>query len=92
VAGWADELTAVGERIGRHFARSEPRRRAVGYIRGLLSTTERKNGWQLAEHSGDPTPDGVQRLLARADWDADAVRVNADPEVQRLPAEKCSAR
>ena len=23
---------------------------------------------------GDPTPDGVQHLLARADWDADAVR------------------
>jgi SRSO17 transposase len=74
VAGWADELTEVGERIGGRFARSEPRRRAVGYIRGLLSATERKNGWQLAEHLGDPTPDGVQHLLARADWDADAVR------------------
>lgn len=74
VAGWADELSVVGERIGRRFARSEPRRRAVGYIRGLLSTTERKNGWQLAEHLGDPTPDGVQHLLARADWDPDAVR------------------
>jgi SRSO17 transposase len=74
VTGWADELTAVGERIGRRFARSEPRRRAAGYIRGLLSTTERKNGWQLAEHLGDPTPDGVQHLLARADWDAEAVR------------------
>jgi SRSO17 transposase len=67
-------LGVVGERLGRHFARSEPRRRAVGYLRGLLSDTERKNGWQLAEHLGDPTPDGVQHLLARADWDADAVR------------------
>ena len=28
----------------------------------------------MAEHLGDPTPDGVQHLLARADWDADAVR------------------
>jgi SRSO17 transposase len=74
VTDWADELTAVGERVGGRFARSEPRRRAVGYIRGLLSTTERKNGWQLAEHLGDPTPDGVQHLLARADWDADAAR------------------
>jgi len=74
VAAWADELDAVVGRIGRHFDRSEPRRRATGYIRGLLSTTERKNGWQLAEHLGDPTPDGVQHLLARADWDADAVR------------------
>jgi len=74
VAAWADELTAVAGRIGRRFARSEPRRRAVGYVRGLLSQTERKNGWQLAEHLGDPTPDGVQHLLARADWDADAAR------------------
>jgi SRSO17 transposase len=74
VAGWADEVAVVGDRIGRHFARSEPRRRAIGYVRGLLSDTERKNGWQLAEHLGDPTPDGVQHLLARADWDADAVR------------------
>jgi len=74
VHGWADEVTAIGGRIGRHFARSEPRQRAVGYIRGLLGDTERKNGWQLAEHLGEATPDGVQHLLARADWDADAVR------------------
>jgi len=74
VAAWADELEAIAGRIGRHFARSEPRRRAVAYVRGLLGDAERKNGWQLAEHLGDPTPDGVQHLLARADWDADAVR------------------
>src|SRR5262245_28954435 len=74
VTAWADDVVVVGERIGRHFARSEPRRRAIGYVRGLLSGTERKNGWHLAEHLGDSTPDGVQHLLARADWDADAVR------------------
>ena len=74
VRRWADEVAAVGERIGHHFARSEPRRRAAGYVRGLLGDAERKNGWQLAEHLGEATPDGVQHLLARADWDADAVR------------------
>jgi SRSO17 transposase len=74
VAAWAQELMAVGERLGRHFARREPRQRAVGYIRALLGDAERKNGWQLAEALGDPTPDGVQHLLARADWDAEAVR------------------
>lgn len=74
VRGWAAEVDAVGERIGRHFARSEPRRRVVAYVRALLSDTERKNGWQVAEHLGEATPDGVQHLLARADWDADAVR------------------
>jgi len=71
---WAGELDVVADRLAGFFARSEPRRRAVGYIRGLSGTAERKNGWQLAEELGDPTPDGVQHLLARADWDADAVR------------------
>jgi SRSO17 transposase len=74
VEQWAAEVDAVGARIGRHFARSEPRRRAAGYLRGLLGDAERKNGWQLAEHLGEATPDGVQHLLARAAWDADAVR------------------
>jgi len=74
VQQWAEEVEAVGQRIGRHFARSEPRQRAVGYLRGLLSDAQRKNGWQLAELLGDTTPDGVQHLLARADWDANAVR------------------
>ncbi len=74
VQDWASELDAVGERIARHFPRAEPRRRAVEYIRGLLSDVERKNGWQLAERSGDPTPYGVQHLLGRAEWDADAAR------------------
>jgi SRSO17 transposase len=74
VQRWAEEVEVVAERIGPHFTRSEPRRRAIGYLRGLLSDTERKTGWQLAEHLGDATPDGVQHLLARAEWDADAVR------------------
>jgi len=37
-------------------------------------TTERKNGWQLAELAGEATPDGMQRLLNTAHWDADQVR------------------
>jgi SRSO17 transposase len=71
---WAAELDVVAGRLAGFFARSEPRARAVGYVRGLLGTAERKNGWQLAEELGDPTPDGVQHLLSRAHWDADAVR------------------
>src|SRR3954462_12269188 len=74
VRHWAHELDAVGERLASRFARSEPRRRAVEYLRGLLSDAERKNGWQLAEKAGDKTPYGVQHLLGRADWDADKVR------------------
>src|SRR5258706_14682087 len=44
------------------------------YVDGLLSPVERKNGWQLAEHAGEARPYGMQRLLAGAKWDADAVR------------------
>ena len=40
----------------------------------MLSSFSRKNGWQLAESLGDPTPDGVQSLLGRARWNADDVR------------------
>ncbi len=29
----------------------------------------RKNGWTLAEHAGDHTPDKMQRLLNHAVWD-----------------------
>jgi SRSO17 transposase len=74
VEHWGEGLEALHARVGRRFARAEPRRRALAYVRGLLSPVERKNGWQLAELAGEPTPDGMQHLLARADWDADAVR------------------
>jgi SRSO17 transposase len=74
VRDWADELEAMGKRLARRFPRSEPRRRAVAYLRGLLSDAERKNGWQLAEEAGDGAPYGVQHLLGRADGDADRVR------------------
>ncbi|MDQ3704533.1 MAG: IS701 family transposase [Chloroflexota bacterium] len=73
VAGWAAELERLHGRVGQRFARSEQRKRSLAYLKGLLSPVERKNGWQLAEHIGEGTPDGVQRLLNAADWDADAV-------------------
>jgi SRSO17 transposase len=43
-------------------------------VLGLLSNLPRKNCWTLAEHVGDATPYGLQHLLSRAKWDADAVR------------------
>jgi SRSO17 transposase len=74
VRAWAAGLEAVHARIAGRFARAEPRRRALAYLRGLLGAVARKNGWQLAEHAGEATPDGMQRLLATADWDPDLVR------------------
>ncbi len=74
VAQWAQALTQLHARIAPHFARPEPRRRALAYLQGLLSETARKNGWQLAEHAREATPYGMQRLLSSAVWDADLVR------------------
>ena len=74
VAQWADGIGRVHECIAGRFRRPEPRRRALEYLRGLLSPIERKNGWQLAEQAGDATPDGVQRLLYNYRWEADQVR------------------
>jgi SRSO17 transposase len=61
-------------RISGRFARVEPRRRVRRLVLGLLSDLPRKNCWTLAEHAGDASPDGMQHLLHRAKWDADAVR------------------
>ena len=71
---WAAELDVVGARLAPRFERAEPRQRVLAYLTGLLSNTERKNSWQLAELAGEATPDGMQRLLSTAHWDADRVR------------------
>src|ERR1700752_606108 len=73
-ARWAQRLEEVVERIGVRFGRVEPRRRALAYLRGLLSPIERKNGWQLAEIAGVRTPDGAQDFLDRMHWDDALVR------------------
>src|SRR2546422_6867890 len=40
--------------------------RALAYIQGLMSSVERKNGWQVAEEVGEATPYAMQHLLDRA--------------------------
>ena len=57
-----------------HVARPETRQRALAYLQGLLSPVARKNSWQLAEASGNPTPYGIQHLLGRAVWVEGGVR------------------
>ena len=71
---WADGLQAVTDRRGPCFLRTEPRQRAAADRPGRLRPLERKDGWPLAEHAGDEAADGVQPLLGRAGWSADAVR------------------
>jgi hypothetical protein len=76
----ADGLASVHARIALHLRRREARgarearERARRYLAGLLGRVERKSGWQRAEAPGEGGPQGMQRLLNAADWDAEAVR------------------
>ena len=71
---WWTQFSAVIDRIAPRFTRHEPLRHAAALMAGMVSGLDRKNCWTIAEHRGDATPDGLQHLLARAKWDADAVR------------------
>jgi SRSO17 transposase len=73
-ARWQGELQELWGRVAGRFGRVDLRWRARAFVRGLLADLPRKNCWTIAEHAGDPTPDGMQHLLARAVWDQDAVR------------------
>lgn len=73
-AVWTIAFEDLCLRIQHVFVREASRYRMQSYLRGLLSPIERKNGWQIAEEIGAPTPYGVQYLLDRAKWDEDAMR------------------
>jgi len=64
----------VIDRIAPRFARYGPLRHAAELMAGMVSGLDRKNCWTIAEHRGEATPDGLQHLLSRAKWDAEAVR------------------
>lgn len=74
MAGGPADMADMARRVARYCVRSQSRQRVMAYGRGLLSEAERKHSWHVAEACGEPTPYGVQDLLARADWDADMVR------------------
>lgn len=79
---WGQELEHLHARIAPRFVRPEPRKRALAFLKGIVSSIERKNGWQLAEQAGESCPDRMQRLLNSAVWDANLV--HDYPRVYRL--------
>src|ERR671928_442028 len=88
VSGWRAELDDLLARFGRLFVRAEPRRQAGRYLEGLPGPVERKNGWQLAEHLGDPRPWRTRRVLSHVLWDEEAARdLWREHVVERLGAE-----
>ncbi len=64
-------LGVLHGRLRPCFARVQPFGQARKYMTGLMSDLPRKNGWTIAEHAGDRTPDRTQRLLNHAVWDHD---------------------
>jgi SRSO17 transposase len=51
------------------FARTQTWLQAGKYLNALVSELTSRNGWSVAEHAGDRSPDRSQRLLSRASWD-----------------------
>ena len=51
------------------FARTQTWLQAGKYLNALVSDLPSRNGWSVAEHAGDRSPDRAQRLLSRASWD-----------------------
>lgn len=90
IGDWSKAFGELPRRIGHRFCRSEARERVRRYLLGLLGRVERKNGWQLAEAIGERDPQGVQRLLNAAKWDADEVRDDLREYVLKYLADEAS--
>jgi SRSO17 transposase len=73
-AAWSESFNEMFARVAGVFSNAAVRRHGRAYLLGLLSHTERKNSWWLAEFAGDASPDGMQRLLNFSPWDEDACR------------------
>jgi SRSO17 transposase len=73
-AAWSESFSEMFAQAAGTFGNAAVRRHGRAYLLGLLSHTERKNSWSLAEFAGDTSPDGLQRLLNFSPWDQDACR------------------
>jgi SRSO17 transposase len=71
---WDDDFEEFFLGLSHRFSRVETRWQARKYLRGLMASLERRNGWTLAEQAGDATPDSMQALLSSPCFDRDAVR------------------
>ena len=56
-------------RLRSCFVRTQTWQHAGKYVSALVSEIPKRNGWTIAQHAGDRTPDRTQRLLNRAAWD-----------------------
>ena len=83
--GWNSDLECLFARMGPVFYRTESRKHAEQYLRGLLAPIQRKNGWTIAEHVGEPEPKALQRFLNLSPWDVDRLlELNRDYVMEHL--------
>src|SRR5450755_4665861 len=84
---WNSELEGLFARMGRLFYRTESRRHAEQYVRGLLAPIQRKNGWTIAEYVGEAEPKAAPRAFATpCDRTADpSERTNLPARNSRCP-------
>jgi SRSO17 transposase len=73
-AAWSESFGEFLAQVAGCFPDAAARRHGRAYLLGLLSHTERKNSWYLAEFAGDVSPDGMHRLLNFSPWDEGACR------------------
>ena len=66
------ERSVLLGRLRACFPRTQTWLQAGKYVSALASDLPSRNGWSVAEHAGDRTPDRSQRLLSRASWDESA--------------------
>lgn len=74
------ERSALMAALRSCFARAQTWLQARKYVSALAGGLASRNGWSIAEHAGDRSPDRSQRLLNRASWQGAA----AMSQVRRL--------
>jgi SRSO17 transposase len=60
--------------VGNPFSSILGYQNAEKYIKALIGPAERKNGWQMAEYSGDKTPYAIQQFIYRGRYSSDELR------------------
>ena len=68
------EYNKLMNRVGEVFFSELGFENAQKYMKGLLSSAERKNGWQLSEITGESTPYKLQQFIYRGSYSADKIR------------------
>ena len=68
------EYNILMTRLSGIFANELGFRNAEKYVKGLLGSAERKNGWQMSEYLGESKPYKLQQFIYRGTYSAEDLR------------------